>query len=83
MLSNSNVSYKHTTVRWKISTRFTMFRSSLPTNIRILSVELRLFVTAVLPVLLLAFFCSPFWFELLLVAVVGLSWAVAKDLVGS
>ena len=60
-----------------------MVRSRLPTNIRILSVELRLFVTAVLPVLLLAFFCSPFWFELLLVAVVGLSWAVAKDFVGS
>ena len=61
-----------------------MVRSRLPTNIRILSVELRLFVTtAVLPALLLAFFCSAFWFELLLVAVVGLSWAVDKDLVGS
>ena len=60
-----------------------MVRSRLPTNIRILSVELRLFVTAALPVLLLAFFCSAFWFELLLVAVVGLSWAVAKDFFGS
>ena len=62
-----------------------MVSRRIPTNIRILSVELRLFVTAALPVLLLllAFFDSAFWFELLLVAVVGLSWVVAKVFVGS
>lgn len=60
-----------------------MVRSRLPTNIRILSVELRLFVTTELVVLLLAFFSSGFCSVLLLVVVAGLSWEVAKDFVGS
>ena len=60
-----------------------MVRSSLPTNIRILSVELRLFVTTELAVLLLAFFSSGFCSVLLFVVVAGLSWEVAKDFVAS
>ena len=59
-----------------------MVRTRLPTNIRILSVELRLFVTTELVVLLLAFFSSGFCSVLLLVVVAGFIWEVAKDFVG-